>query len=457
MSAPELVPAPAGISVSSPSGVRWRRLELGLLAGVIVLKLVLLARVWGQLQGFDAGLWLETFDVTRWFEPLPGVRALPASYHPPLSFLAARGLYRIYPHPVEVSQIMSTLWMIGVMLALRSVVRRLGWLWTLPGLWLVYGTVSVPLLVWQAIETSYDPMSLCLFFVALAVSVRLYWSGGAGPLATLRQPRALAGNVVLGLVLAAGMLTKFSGLMALPLPFLVIFARRGLRALVRESVGPVLAVAVAAVVISPIYVGRYYRTEGRFMPSDMEWLRSDVLPAARKQRDQAPVTFVLRNLDFTLTPVIGSQVSARGSMTHSTWLQTWARDSELGRQPPVSLGVSGVYIVVFAVLMLAGTVLFFVRGRRLPNEWRHLGWVLFGVGLMWLSASVVFAWKYPMFDWQVYKAKHVTPYVLWVVFAAVLPLAFRAFRDKRRWQWLEPAAIVLLVAFIALNHLLPVY
>src|ERR1700690_1477557 len=152
-----------------------RRLEHLLCATIVVLKLFVLYGVWGKLQGFDAVPWLEVFRVTHWFEPLPQPRALFASYHPPLSYLLARTIFWALPNEAAASQVLSTLALIGGFFGLRAALRRIGWLYSLPGLWLLYGGFSMPLFVWLAVETGYDSLTLTWYMGALAVFVSLFW------------------------------------------------------------------------------------------------------------------------------------------------------------------------------------------------------------------------------------------------------------------------------------------
>ena len=130
-----------------PRNDRYRHGEVLLALSFVLLKLHVLYDTWGRSQGYDRGIWLDMLRVVRWFEPLPPSSALSYSYHPPLSFLIGRLIYWFYPHDVEVSQIASTLAILVAFFAFRHVLRFLGWLWTLPGMWLLYGGFSIPLIV----------------------------------------------------------------------------------------------------------------------------------------------------------------------------------------------------------------------------------------------------------------------------------------------------------------------
>jgi hypothetical protein len=103
-------------------------------------------------------------------------------------------------------------------------------------------------------------------------------------------------------------------------------------------------------------------------------------------------------------------------------------------------------------------VFFFVRRRSIPPAWRQLGWVILAVAAYHCLSALAFAWKYPLWDWRVFKTKYMAPAVLWIPYAVAL--VFSVDELPTRYPWLrrvENLAFYALVAFVALNHLLPVY
>lgn len=436
---------------------RYRRWE-PLLAGLLVaLKLLVLGGAWGRHQGFDAPHWLDVFRLTHWFEPLPQPRALFGSYHPPLSYLLGRLVYTIVPHEVQASQVLSTLALLSAFFALRSLLSRIGWLGTVAGLWLLYGGFSIPLLVWLAIETGYDALVFNWFMVAFSLSVVLFWQ--PTPDKWWKHVRFSRNVMLLGLIFAAGILTKFNSLIALALPFLIVITRRGLRAVWRELWAPTTAAIVGVVIVMPLYVHRYFNTEGHWVPISIDWQRPLDLTAARVKRDEAPLRFAANMLRLPTQSITESQYPVVDSFIHTVWLHTWKRDGCLGIQPEPSLSVSNLYVQVFPVILLGGTAVFVLRRRQIPQDWRHLGWVILLVTLAFCSSALVFAWRYPIWDWRVFKAKYITPAVFWVAYATGVAFSDDYFNKRRgHWQkWAEACALVALIAFMVVNHCLPVY
>ena len=434
------------------------RLEPALAVLLVVLKLLVLRGTWGRAQGFDAPHWLAVLRATHWFEPLPLPRALIASYHPPLSYLMGRLALVAVPNEVEASQLLSTLCILGAFLSLRRSLRHIGWLATLPGLILLYGGFSIPLLVWLAIETGYDGPVFFWFMLALAQSIALFWQ--PTPDKWWRDAKYSFAVTLLGLTLAAGMLTKFNSLIAFGLPFLIVLVRRGIKTWRRDIAASSFAIVVSVIVVTPLYSHRYLSADGHREPAAMDWQRPLDLAAARAARDAVPIRLLTNVLRIPSRSITESQYPVVDSFFNSIWLHTWKRDGCLGLQPEPSLSVSNFYIVVFPFLLVSGTAWFMLRQRRIAEDWRHLGWVLLWVGVVFCASAIAFAWNYPLWDWRVFKGKYITPVVFWVAYATGI-----AFSDSllEKWQragwkkWVERAVLLVLVAFMLANHGLPVY
>jgi hypothetical protein len=424
---------------------------------LVLLKLARLHMAWGHMEGFDADPWMDVFHVTHWFQRLPDPKSLFGAYHPPLSFLVARVMFAVYPHEVEVSQLLSTLAILGATFALRDVLRTIGVLWTLPGMAMLYVTASLPLLVWMAIETSYDALVFMWFMVCLALSVRLFWAPGF----RWKARGDVIRLALLALALAGGLSTKFNALLACPLPFAIILVRRGPRALLREGAGPLAAVTLAAAIVAPLYYSRYYVPLHAFFPSNMDWLKVKELEAARALRDAHPVAFWTHVLRLPTESIHEAVNPVRDSFFHAVWFHLWKRDELAlgGHEDRAAFDASNLYAWLFAVLMLVSAALLSAPRRRLPAVWRHLGVVFLGVLLIYAAALLTYGWRYPLFDWTPLKAKYMTPGVLWVGFCAALPMVNRSTSavSPRMRRLATRCVVVLLLGFMFANHLLPVY
>jgi hypothetical protein len=442
---------------ATASPLTWRRVEAAFAALLLLFKLNALRVAWGHGRGYDWWPWVSTFQATHWFDPLPSPRALLGSYHPPLSYLLVRCVFWLYPREVEASQIVSTLAVAGAMLALRSALRRTGQLWTLPGLWLLYGGCSLPFVVWFGTETGpYDPLNLSGFMLALSLSIGLFWQPVTDWWCDWGKVIRITG---LGLVLACALLNKFSGVVIFGLPFLVIVCRRGARALVRELLAPVAAAAIGIIVVAPLYYHRYYQPEGQFFPTSIDWQFPRELSMALAARRAHPLQLIGHLLRIPDEPIVGSVAAVPDAFFHMVWHQVWRAESGLGLQTPLSSAVSDLYVRSFTVLTLLGSGWFFLRRRQVPRVWRQWGLMLLGSSLAYCLSALGFAWKYPLFELGVFKAKYMSPALFWVPYAAVLPLSGRSLTSAQdAWHALATgAALAALIAFMGVNHLLPVY
>ena len=152
----------------------------------------------------------------------------------------------------------------------------MGWLYTLPGFWLLYGGMSIPLFVWLAIETCYDGLVLTWFMCSFAVAIAMFWQ--QCPRRWWRNTRFCAGLTLLGIAYACGLMTKFNTLMAFGVPFLIIFFRRGALAVIREAPAPITAALIAVIIVGPFYHHHFYEAEGAWMPISMNWDRRRTWP-----------------------------------------------------------------------------------------------------------------------------------------------------------------------------------
>lgn len=437
---------------------RLRRIEPAAALVLVLLKLNVLRIGWGHQVGFDSAAWLEVFGLTHWFEPLLPPRAAFNSYHPPLAFLLTRLVYGFHPHAVEACQIVSTLSFIGGFLALRSALRHIGWLWSVPGVCFLYGGLSLPVYVWLARETGCaDSLSFFWFSAALALAVRLFWQ--PVPRAFWREPGTTVRTTLLGLVLAAGMLTKYTGIVAFGVPFLVLVVRRGPRAVLRESASPIAAAIAAVIVAAPLFWSHGWVPERQLMPEGVEWQVADELKKLRAERDAEGLAFAARMLRYPQVPLLAGDVPDTTSFPGSIWFQTWKKDAAVGRQSPLSTAVSNVYLCAFALLLFGGTALFLLRRRRISDGWWHLGCILLVILVVFSLAALAHAWQLPTFGWRPFKSKYMAAGLLWFSYAAALTATGAPSGEVRSpWRRRRDGLVLLALAlFVFINHLLPVY
>src|SRR6185312_6218574 len=141
-----------------------------------------------------------------------------------------------------------------------------------------------------------------------------------------------AGTVGLGLALAGGMLTKFTTLVVFGVPFVVVLARRGPRAVLHELAVPAAAVSLAAILVSPFYYQRYWKPYRELFPQAMSWLEAPALKEAVAARDAHRWRFLLHVLRIPKQAIVGTQTPVTDSFIYSIWLaepsapqRGWAR------------------------------------------------------------------------------------------------------------------------------------
>src|ERR1039457_4898358 len=97
------------------------------------------------------------------------------------------------------------------------------------------------------------------FMLALAQSITLFWQ--PAPDKWWRDAKYSFAVALLGLTLAAGMLTKFNSLIAFGLPFLIVFVRRGIKVWRRDIAASLLAIVVGDIVVTPLYGSEEHTSE----------------------------------------------------------------------------------------------------------------------------------------------------------------------------------------------------
>lgn len=410
----------------------------------------------GHTQGFDAGAYLEVLDKVDWWKPLPGVRDTFYSFHPPFAYLLDRLVmfFRVDRN----ASVMVVAWssIAGAVLLLRQTLRRIGALPSFSGVCFLGIAAGLPLYVFLAKETGQDALILFLSVLVLHLSVALFWETPPR-----KNKKVWLWAILLCATLIIGLLTKFNALLGFATPFVVIAVRhwRKPAMLIRSGALALAICAVAAACLAPFYYQRYYLTEHKWFPGQLEWQRADVLAQVRPERDKNPVAFVAHMLRLPEQGIRGVSEPIKDSFWHMLWLETWKRDAFLGPQTSASTSFSDAYSFLFLGLSLLGTVIFFVGGKKLRPEWRQFGWILLFMGALYLLAMLDFGYQYPVWDWRPFKAKYVAFALLWIPYAAAVALDHEAgwIAPKKRRQALSLAVVFLIGLFVVMNYALPVY
>jgi hypothetical protein len=422
----------------------------------LLLQLHLLWSHWGLVQGFDAWGYLEMFREVQWFRPLPNIRDFFYGYHPPLAYNLQSMLSVFFPDAIKSSQVLSFLSVTGGMVFLRGSLKHIGILSSVAGMCLLYLTSSLPLFIYLTTETGNSALAFFWTMLTLHLSVRLFWKRVMIRKFHWREGIFL---ILLTLTLAASLLTKFTGLLNVALPFLVIAIRQRGWEMGKKSALAAAMCIFSLMSVGPFYYFRYYRTEGEFFPNTMKWARAADVQYGHAIHDEDPFLFFAHALRFPEQTVRTSSTPLRDSLIDSVWFQTWKREVHLGAPSALSSFFSAVYSEMFAVVLVLGSVAFFLFRPIRPSEFFDVGCLLIGVTLLNSVALLAFGYQYPVWDWAPFKAKHIAPALLWIPYCGglVASVLLRCPRTKRIQSAFQNALISFVVLFMMFNHLVPVY
>jgi hypothetical protein len=420
----------------------------------VFLALSLFLNEWGQMSDFDAADYLQVWQKVQWFRPLPGVRDLFYSFHPPLTYFLSRIPLLVFGDPVVSSQFLSLLSVISSVALLRSTLRYVGILGSVSGMCFLYITTSLPLFVFLTTAPPPDALSLFWSILILHLSVRLFWHP--------RYPskREIVAPLFLSIVFAAGLLTKFTGVLNFGIPVTVIVVRRDPNQIKRSLLMAFASSLLGAVIVGPFYYTHYFLTEGVLFPNNLEWLQRDVLQVERPKRDEHPVQFIGHMLRFPREPFWGMGTPVvRDSFLHSVWFHLWKRDPLIGTQSRLGTFVSDVYMSFFFGVCLLGTMLFLLFQSRRSQPWNDLGWILIGITLTFCIALLAFGYRYPVWKWGVFKSKYIAIAFIWIPYCSALIVHhILAVRSWQGWgERIQAILLLLVLAFMCVNYLGPIY
>lgn len=422
---------------------------------VIALKLQLFLLKKGQIIGFDSASFIETTQyVIDSNGVLPSVFFNQTSMHPPLSFLLTAAIALPLQDIVIASQIVSSLSMLIVFIALRLLLKHIGLLWSIPGFVLLYLTCALPIVIFLGMESSYDPLIFAWAMLALLASVKVFWKPDPKKKGFMR----FSYEALLILSIVGGMQTKYTGLLFAAFPFCVLLARKRPNRFSRDLLKATLLIITAIILITPLYYQHYYRETGKIFHHDMEWRTKSHLAKVRAERDTRPLATMWQ---IIRVPTFAFQWDREypdyRSFPDTIWFETWKRDKYSHLQGPISpfaREVSNFYIFFFSIPLLMGSALFFIR-RKKSLLW-ELGLLLFLITTLFSLASIAFGYHYPVWGYAVFKTKYASPIVLWFTFCTaycVHWLLTKSQQNLRIHREIKYAAIAFTVIFVFVNHL----
>lgn len=434
------------------------RTEYLLLILAAALKIYLLLSQWGIAQGFDVDHFLTVLDTIRMSDGYPSIRDCYNCYHPPLGFLAAILLEYVTGNGITAAEVLSSLSIFGTLIALRLTLKHIGILHSLFGTVFLYLTIGIPLFVFLSWAVTFETLSVFWTILALLISIKLLWK----PVPQTKRTVPL--SVALALVLALGMYTKFTGMLNFLIPFTILVIRVQSLSALRTSLPPILLSCAAAILIaSPLYYSRYYKTEGKIFPVNMEWTGGagvmQKMYAERERRDNHPLLFTLSILRIP-TPLPGTISPDYSSFPNTIWFHTWKRPHRLKGNHSLTVSpLSNIYIYIFLAPVLVGSMLFFRNFQKVQTDLLDFGMALLITGIFFSIAQIRFAYLFPAWQWAVIKAKYVAPAILWIPFSTAYcaHLLYERMQNGKLRSAFATMCILGTTAFVAINHLIPIY
>lgn len=427
--------------------------EYALLCITAILKFSLFYRRLGILYGYDAGEFTRTVQAYDFSGSLPALDAFFTSYHPPVSFFMAKFISILTGSNVIIgSQVLSFFSLLCSFLLLRGILRRIGLLHTVHGIVFLYLSASVPLFVRLATNSTYDSLVFFLGVATLYVSTELFWNPKSF---SLRKSECKKNLVLLFLILTIGLLTKYSCVLHLAIPFIVLMVRSKPTHVLQHCVVVSLLCILAIGAVSPFYYHRYYKQTGDWMPMAMDWkIPKAGLSRIRAVRDKHKLAFTLHTLRMPLTHFTAISPIA-DSLPQEVWFEMWKPITPF--QSGISKYMPDVYVHAFLPIFAFGFFLFFTRYRKRGNAVSDFGWILTVCAGIFLLSLLYFGYSYPIYQWLVFKAKYVPFVVLWITYLCALGMtsSFKKLEGTKFAALTSSAALWIVTAMIILNHTTP--
>ena len=205
---------------------------------------------------------------------------------------------------------------------------------------------------------------------------------------------------------------------------------------------------------APFYYVHYYQSEGNWMPVGMEWQQPENLARARSLIKNKPFSYVMNSIRIP-PRLFQRDYPVQNSLWHRLWFDAWKGDAVWGPQTKFSEAVSTFYAMAFLPVFLFGMFLFLWKRSRENNAISDFGWLLFLQSSLLCAGLLTFAYRYPLFDWGVFKAKYAPLVLLFAVYC--ISIVIHSVTKRILKRELSTALLIGLLVFMSINHLLPVY
>lgn len=442
-------------------------------------RISLFIRKMGEVIGFDPGAQIEMVQKLTWGVPDIPIRDTFYGYHPPIGFLMAHTIHLLGPSPEVSIQIVSFAASLIVFFTMREILKWLHLLYRPSGIAFLYFSASMPIQISVSTSINLDILVLAMSTVTLACAVRLLWpsiafndthlptkplplSFGSEDTDTCKhRHETLLASFTMAAAVAGALLIKFSGLLLISIPPLVLLAAPRTRGwLCRGALAAVSCIAALSLVF-PYYYNRYYIPEGKFFPLNTEWTAKEDVEKSIAKRNEDILRFYIEL--FKPTMVYAQQgptySDAEVNRLSDAWRDLWIRDGWTGDTHHAALKVGLAYSTGVPWLMAMGIIIFLRRVRR-STLWIRLGWVLLAFSAVQLVALVQYIYRIPFAGYGPAKGIYILP-TIW----GVSYLVVTAFQDQRliprifqhHIPLLQHAFMCAVAAFVIVNHAIPAY
>lgn len=427
---------------------------------ILAAKAFLFFKTWGREIGFDIGPHVEMVSLFVNGHFLPDIVKYFYGYHPPFSFAIA-ALFEQMFHGVGITitavesiQFTSLAANLVMFFSLRSMLRQLKLLSSPLGIAFLGILAGLPINVFLSHAIAMDAVIMACAGLTFLFSMRLLWL-------PITPGHTWDRILPLGVILAAALFTKFSGLLLLAVPFLFAFASP-LRGKFRtHMMHAVCAVVLGMVLVAPYYIFRYALPMGTLLPNNADITQPKEEAAARVVRDTDRLGFVLGMFTPSGAPTGNPQFR---DMEHArlveTWRDVWRQDLWLGKEETLPWLLSAWYLRWMPFLCLASATLMLFAFRRLPQLWKNLGVVFLGIFVIEILALMQYTFNFPWGGAVLMKGIYVAPATFFLAYILMGPVVLFTLLPKsvaRLGRVGVFFTLILVGTFVLLNHLLPVY
>ncbi|TSC80600.1 MAG: hypothetical protein G01um101425_254 [Candidatus Peregrinibacteria bacterium Gr01-1014_25] len=417
----------------------WKNIELCLLFVTVFAKTILFVSRLDVPWGYDVPSYFQAMAAVDWLHPFFDLRAFYYAMHPPLAFLLADTVAWITgSSPLEAVQTVSFIASLEILFLLRATLGRLHLLDHPCAIAFLYVTCNLPLQSYLLVGVNMDVLVFVWACAALYQVVTLVQAD--------HRRVVCASSLLGGYFLAAGCLTKFSGIVSLAIPFLyAITAGKNVALNIKRGL---VMVAVAMTLVMPYYFVNYYIPEGTFFYTSAGTMLLHESQPSIAERNADPLGFIV---SFVHVP------KHEGRLVR-TWWGLWRGEGH-APQSPAAQSFSNVYLALMPWLVLMGIAIYLLR-RRPRDEWHFFSRFIVRFSLLQLLFLIAVITKYPVPGLGHHKVIYIAAasmgigvfLSMWMYLPQMLRNLSAASREK-----LTLALFALIFLFVIANNVIPVY